>query len=274
MKKLLILMLSLTCLLMVACSEKPTISLEDGYFQIVKKITAKEEISEKYINDLLKGYDITEGEEFKVAGGNVDGSDYVQRPFVYKDDNSSLSVTYSNYNNENQILPIYTFKDKGGDINLSFTPGLAEEGDIYSVMVSRDNLEQHEELCSDLYNNDGKWFEIYMDIIKSTEDEDMDIKTIKSLTKVEPKVEEYPATSSFNLDLTGYTFETEEESLTVQITKDNQIYGVLYNDLENGFTSSFYDKTLMNKDEKVHTGIIAYVKDLNKQKEVLNYITK
>lgn len=60
MKRTILGLLSLLCLLLIGCTQQKvenSESLRDGYFQIAEKLVTKEEISSKYIKKLLSGYD-------------------------------------------------------------------------------------------------------------------------------------------------------------------------------------------------------------------------
>ena len=64
MKELILILASLICLFTVGCTsskEENTSSLEYAYFNIVDKKINKEEITEKYLKNLLKGYKYEKG---------------------------------------------------------------------------------------------------------------------------------------------------------------------------------------------------------------------
>ena len=81
-------------------------------FSIAEKLVTKEEISSKYIKKLLNGYNYKKDEEFKIEGQNIDGSDYIQQPYTFTNGNESLNITHSNFNNKEQIHPLYSLKDE------------------------------------------------------------------------------------------------------------------------------------------------------------------
>ena len=115
MKRTILGLLSLGCILLMGCTQQKVDkveSLRDAYFQIAEKLVTKEEISSKYIKKLLSGYNYKKDEEFKIEGGNIDGSDYIQQPYTFTNGNESLNITHSNFNNEEQIHPLYTLNDK------------------------------------------------------------------------------------------------------------------------------------------------------------------
>ena len=129
-------------------------SLRDVYFQIAEKIVNKEEISSKYIKKLLNGYNYKKDEEFKIEGQNIDGSDYIQQPYTFTNGNESLNITHSNFNNEEQIHPLYTLNDKKGETNLSILIPDVEEVEIsYMYTANRDNLKDHKDILEKLGNN-------------------------------------------------------------------------------------------------------------------------
>ena len=129
-------------------------SLRDAYFQIAEKIVNKEEISSKYIKKLLNGYNYKKDEEFKIEGQNIDGSDYIQQPYTFTNGNESLNITYSNFNNEEQIHPLYSLKDEKGETNLSILiPEIDDTKMRYMYIANRDNLKDHKKLLEKLDNN-------------------------------------------------------------------------------------------------------------------------
>ena len=137
-------------------------SLRDAYFQIAEKIVNKEEISSKYIKKLLNGYNYKKDEEFKIEGQNIDGSDYIQQPYTFTNGNESLNITYSNFNNEEQIHPLYNLKDEKGETNLSILlPEIDDTKMRYMYIANRDNLKDHKKLLEKLDNNEGKWRDVY-----------------------------------------------------------------------------------------------------------------
>ena len=67
MKRTILGLLSLVCLLLIGCTQQKldkSESLRDAYFQIAEKLVNKEEISSKYIKKLLSGYEYKKDEEF------------------------------------------------------------------------------------------------------------------------------------------------------------------------------------------------------------------
>ena len=169
MKRTILGLLSLVCLLLIGCTQQKvekSESLRDGYFQIAEKLVTKEEISSKYIKKLLSGYNYKKDEEFKIEGGNIDGSDYIQQPYTFTNGNESLIITHSNFNNEEQISPLYTLKDKKGETNLSILMPDVEDGEIsYMYTANRDNLKDHKDILEKLGNSKGKWSDAYIKVI-------------------------------------------------------------------------------------------------------------
>lgn len=279
--------LGLACLgsiLLVGCSQQKvekSESLQEAYFQIGEKVVAKKDIDDKYIKNLLSGYNYEKGEEFKLENGNIDGSDYIQQPYIFTNENESLTITHSNYNNEEQIEPLYNIKDENGESNLSILMSNMEDDNYnYSYMytVTRDNIKEHKELINLIDQKLGEWHDIYLNLIDNVcSTNDIDIKSIKELVGVEPTIEEYPfdIDPSLNLTMTGYIFETDDEMLIIQYIKEyNKIWSVFYNDKNSNTINNLTQKTLINKEDKLHTGIIAYVNNFEMQKKLLEYIEK
>ena len=279
MKRTILGLLSLVCVLLIGCTQQKvekSESLRDGYFQIAEKLVTKEEISSKYIKKLLSGYNYKKDEEFKIEGGNIDGSDYIQQPYTFTNGNESLNITYSNFNNEEQIYPLYSLKDEKGETNLSILiPEIDDTKMRYMYIANRDNLKDHKKLLEKLDNNEGKWHDVYIKVIDNVcSINDMDIEDIKNLLGVEYSVNEYPydEKSSLGLNVVEYIFETDDEMFMVQYIKEkDKIFNVFYNDKNTNTINTLSDNKLIDEKKKLHTGIIAYVKGLDKQKELLDY---
>ena len=251
-------------------------SLRDAYFQIAEKIVNKEEISSKYIKKLLNGYNYKKDEEFKIEGGNIDGSDYIQQPYTFTNGNESLNITHSNFNNEEQIHPLYTLNDKKGETNLSILIPDVEEVEIsYMYTANRDNLKDHKDILEKLGNNQGKWSDVYIKVIDNVcSTNNMDIEDIKNLLGVEYSVNEYPydEKSSLSLNIVEYIFETDDEMFMVQYVKEkDKIFNVFYNDKNTNTINTVVDNKLIDEKKNLHTGIIAYIEGLDKQRELLDY---
>lgn len=251
-------------------------SLRDAYFQIAEKIVNKEEISSKYIKKLLNGYNYKKDEEFKIEGQNIDGSDYIQQPYTFTNGNESLNITYSNFNNEEQISPLYSLKDEKGETNLSILlPDIENTKMRYMYIANRDNLKDHKDLLEKLDNNEGKWHDVYIKVIDNVcSTNDMDIEDIKNLLGVEYSVNEYPydEKSSLGLNVVEYIFETDDEMFMVQYIKEkDKIFNVFYNDKNTNTINTVVDNKLIDEKKNLHTGICTYVKDFDKQRELLDY---
>ena len=251
-------------------------SLRDVYFQIAEKIVNKEEISSKYIKKLLNGYNYKKDEEFKIEGQNIDGSDYIQQPYTFTNGNESLNITYSNFNNEEQIYPLYSLKDEKGETNLSILiPEIGDTKMRYMYIANRDNLKDHKKLLEKLDNNEGKWRDVYIKVIDNVcSTNDMDIEDIKNLLGVEYSVNEYPydEKSSLGLNVVEYIFETDDEMFMVQYIKEkDKIFNVFYNDKNTNTINTVVDNKLIDEKKNLHTGICTYVEDFDKQRELLDY---
>lgn len=279
MKRTILGLLSLGCILLMGCTQQKVDkveSLRDAYFQIAEKIVNKEEISSKYIKKLLNGYNYKKDEEFKIEGQNIDGSDYIQQPYIFTNGNESLNITYSNFNNEEQIHPLYNLKDEKGETNLSILlPEIDDTKMRYMYTANRDNLKDHKELLKKLDNNEGKWHDVYIKVIDNVcSTNDMDIEDIKNLLGVEYSVNEYPydKKSSLGLNVVEYIFETDDEMFVVQYIKEkDKIFNVFYNDKNTNTINTVVDNKLIDEKMNLHTGIITYVEDFDKQRELLDY---
>ena len=239
MKRTILGLLSLVgCIALVGCTQQKvetSESLKDAYFQIAEKLVNKEEISSKYIKKLLNGYNYKKDEEFKIEGQNIDGSDYIQQPYTFTNGNESLNITYSNFNNEEQIHPLYNLKDEKGETNLSILlPEIDDTKMRYMYIANRDNLKDHKKLLEKLDNNEGKWRDVYIKVIDNVcSTNDMDIEEIKNLLGIEYNIDEYPydEKSSLGLNVVEYIFETDDEMFMVQYIKEkDKIFNVFYND--------------------------------------------
>ena len=279
MKRTILGLLSLGCILLMGCTQQKVDkveSLRDAYFQIAEKIVNKEEISSKYIKKLLNGYNYKKDEEFKIEGQNIDGSDYIQQPYTFTNGNESLNITYSNFNNEEQIHPLYNLKDEKGETNLSILlPEIDDTKMRYMYIANRDNLKDHKKLLEKLDNNEGKWRDVYIKVIDNVcSTNDMDIEDIKNLLGVEYSVNEYPydEKSSLGLNVVEYIFETDDEMFMVQYIKEkDKIFNVFYNDKNTNTINTVVDNKLIDEKKNLHTGIIAYIEGLDKQRELLDY---
>lgn len=264
MKRTILGLLSLGCILLMGCTQQKVDkveSLRDAYFQIAEKIVNKEEISSKYIKKLLNGYNYKKDEEFKIEGQNIDGSDYIQQPYTFTNGNESLNITYSNFNNEEQIHPLYSLKDEKGETNLSILiPEIDDTKMRYMYIANRDNLKDHKKLLEKLDNNEGKWHDVYIKVIDNVcSINDMDIEDIKNLLGVEYSVNEYPydEKSSLGLNVVEYIFETDDEMFMVQYIKEkDKIFNVFYNDKNTNTINTVVDNKLI--DEKKNL-LLVYV---------------
>ena len=279
MKRTILGLLSLGCILLMGCTQQKVDkveSLRDAYFQIAEKIVNKEEISSKYIKTLLHGSTYKTDEDFKIAGQNIDGSDYIQQPYTFTNGNESLNITYSNFNNEEQIHPLYSLKDEKGETNLSILiPEIDDTKMRYMYIANRDNLKDHKKLLEKLDNNEGKWHDVYIKVIDNVcSINDMDIEDIKNLLGVEYSVNEYPydEKSSLGLNVVEYIFETDDEMFMVQYIKEkDKIFNVFYNDKNTNTINTVVDNKLIDEKKNLHTGICTYVEDFDKQRELLDY---
>ena len=124
-------------------------------------------------------------------------------------------------------------------------------------------------------NNEGKWHDVYIKVIDNVcSINDMDIEDIKNLLGVEYSVNEYPydEKSSLSLNIVEYIFETDDEMFMVQYVKEkDKIFNVFYNDKNTNTINTVVDNKLIDEKKNLHTGIIAYIEGLDKQRELLDY---
>lgn len=277
MKRTILGLLSLGCILIIGCTQQKvekSESLIDSYFQIAEKLVIKEEISSNYIKQLLIGYNYKKGEEFKKEDGNIDGSDYIQQPYTFTNGNESFTITHSNFDNDEQIQPLYTLNDEKGETNLSILMPDVEDGEIsYMYTANRDNLKDHKDILEKLGDSKGEWSDVYIKVIDNVvSTNDMNIEYIKNLLGVEYSVNEYPYDEKSSLNIVEYIFETDGEMFMVQWIKEkDKIFNVFYNDKNTNTINTLVNNQLIDENKKLHTGIIAYVKGLDKQKELLDY---
>ncbi|MGL5312199.1 MAG: hypothetical protein ACRC92_03020 [Peptostreptococcaceae bacterium] len=278
MRKTVLAILSLGCIFSTGCTQQKVEKLEslrEAYFQMAEKLVIKEEINSKYIKELLNGYKYEKGEEFKIEGGNLDGSDYIQQPYIFTDGDESLTITHSNYNSEEQLQPLYTLKDENGEINLAILLSDTEDSETsYMYTANRDNLKEHKVLLEKLNKDYGKWYDTYIKVIDNIcSTNDLDIEDIKNFLGTEYTVNEYPydVEPSLGLNIVEYSFENSDEMFMVQYLKENDmILNVFYNDKNINTINTVIDNKLINEKDKLYTGILTYVEGLDKQKELLD----
>jgi hypothetical protein len=287
-KRSLILVIILLTLLMVGCSferVKSASSLRDGYFEISRKIDSGDKITESYVKKILVGYDCEKGEEFRMEKQNIDGSDYVQRPYIYKDGNETLTVTYSNENGQDIVQPLYEVKDDKGSISIAYTPINPDE--IYNVdgveqkpslmfIVTRNNIKSYEKICKLLDNEyddyEKKYHKISQNIATSN---DLTISDVEKLLGFKPVVDEYKLNEDKSLNVISYFFEKGKAGIGVDFIKEkNKFWQVSYTDNEKFTIKTTIDKDLINKSNKLHTGIATYVESIDDQERLLNEIMK
>ncbi len=140
--------------------------------------------------------------------------------------------------------------------------------------ANSDNLNAHKELLKEL-DNKGKWNEVYLKVIDNVcSTNDMDIEEIKNLLGIEYNIDEYPydEKSNLGLNIVEYIFETDDDMFTVNYIKEkNKIYNVFYNDKNTDTINILVNNKLIDEKNKLHTGIITYVKGLDKQRELLDF---
>lgn len=276
-------MLCAMFIFMVGCSASrvevaPT--LEEAYFDILNKNINKQEISKKYLSQFLSGYEYKKGETFKMEGGNLDGSDYIQQPYEFSRGNEKLIITHSNYNNVESIEPLYTLTNKDGETSISYlgaTEEIEGEEEIdtnrFMVSTTSSDISKHIEISDKLDDEKGQWDGIYHIVSHNViDDNDMNIDSIKKLVNVEPSTEEYEdkLETDSNQKVLVYNFETDEEMLMVEYLKDiNKIWRVMYVNKDSSTIKNIANKNLLKKEDKLHTGILAYVENADRQRELL-----
>lgn len=287
MKKQLLILTSLAFIFTVGCSKtkiEKADSLEDAYFEISKKLENKEEVSKNYIKELLKGYKYEKGEELRMGGGNIDGSDYVQQPYIFTNENEKLTITHSNDYNKSIIQPQYEVKTDNGDTTLSYIESIEEyenpdeEVPKNSGMFTavRNDIRLHEEIYNLVGKSNSKWEEIYHKVSNNIATiNDINIEDIKKLIDVKPSVDEEKFYEDSSLTSVNYTFENEKEMLMIQCIKEkNKVFNVFYNNQDTFTFKTTIDRDLIKENDKLHTGISSFVKDVKTQEELINKIIK
>ncbi|MCR8746990.1 hypothetical protein [Romboutsia lituseburensis] len=284
MKRIILLVTSIAIIFLVGCSQsraEKAESLKDAYFKIVEKNLKNEEIDNKYLKQLLQGYEYTKDKAFRMEGENIDGSDYVQQPYVFINRNEKLVIIHSNFNNKEQIQPLYSIKKNNNEVTISYQDRESElknkenssKDDFMFTLIS-DNIKTHQYISNKLQHDKGKWDKIYNKIANNiAKNNSIDIVEISSLIGDKASSQEYQESlnSPINLNIKEYIFENNDETLMVKYLKDkNKILEVFYNDKESGTIKTTMDKHLLNEQEKLHTGIITYINNKEFQKELFN----
>lgn len=288
MKKKILMIACIVSIFVIGCSQsniKNADSLEDAYFDILNKNINEERVTKKYLTQLLSGYKYKKGETFKMEGGNLDGSDYIQQPYEFSRENEKLIITHSNYNNVESIEPLYTLTNELGETSISYLGATEEikgeeELDSNRFMVSNRSFDmnKHIEISNKLNNKKGQWDDIYHIVSNNVVDiNDMDIESIKELVKVEPSLEEYEdkLETDLNHKVLVYNFETDEEMLMVEYLKDiNKIWRVMYVNKDISTIKNIANKKLLKNEDELHTGILTYVENPDMQRDLLKTTTK
>ncbi len=287
MKKLILILASLICLFTVGCTsskEENASSLEYAYFDIVDKKINKEEITEKYLKNLLKVYKYEKGEEL-ILEDAFDGKDHIQQPYTFTNDNEELILTHMIYGDDESVTPLYSIKNGNIEMSLSYLDSNEddESNNTNNFMVSMlsDDIKLHKKISDKLSDKNSTWSEIYYNIAESIAlDKDIDIQTIKKLLKKEPSIEKYKddlkvyqnePISSNVYNLIFYTFENDDEKIMVEYIKEkDKIWNVSY--FGNSTNKNTLNKPLINVKEKFHTGLSAFINDKVIQKELLDMI--
>lgn len=288
MKRIILLVASISIIFLIGCSRsraEKIASLKDAYFKIVEKNLKNEEIDNKYLKVLLQGYEYTKDKAFRMDEGNIDGSDYVQQPYVFINGDEKLVLTHSNFNNKEQIQPLYSIKKNNNEVTISYQDSKSElnhkngasKHDFMFTLIS-DNIKIHQQISNKLHNDKEKWDKIYNQISANiAKNNNIDILEIDRLIGGKYFSQEYQESlnSTINLNIKEYIFENNDETLMVKYLKDkNKILEVFYNDKESGTVKTTMDKKLLNEQEKLHTGIITYINNKEFQKELFNDVIK
>lgn len=288
MKRIILLVISIAIIFLIGCSRlraEKTESLKDAYFKIVEKSLKNEEIDNEYLKVLLQGYEYTKDKAFKMYEGNLDGSDYVQQPYVFINGSEKLVLIQSNFNNKEQIQPLYCIKKNNNEVTISYQDsksGLNHENgsskhDFMFTLIS-DNIKIHKKISNKLHHDKESWDKIYNKISTDiAENNNIDILEIDRLIGEKHFSQEYQESlnSTINLNIKEYIFENNDETLMVKYLKDkNKILEVFYNDKESGTIKTTMDKKLLNEQEKLHTGIITYINNKDFQKELFDDVIK
>lgn len=288
MKRIILLVISIAIIFLIGCSRsraEKTESLKDAYFKIVEKSLKNEEIDNEYLKVLLQGYEYTKDKAFKMDEGNLDGSDYVQQPYVFINGSEKLVLIKSNFNNKEQIQPLYCIKKNNNEVTISYQDsksGLNHENgsskhDFMFTLIS-DNIKIHKKISNKLHHDKESWDKIYNKISTDiAENNNIDILEIDRLIGEKYFSQEYQESlnSTINLNIKEYIFENNDETLMFKYLKDkNKILEVFYNDKESGTIKTTMDKKLLNEQEKLHTGIITYINNKDFQKELFDDVIK
>lgn len=288
MKRIILLVISIAIIFLIGCSRsraEKTESLKDAYFKIVEKSLKNEEIDNEYLKVLLQGYEYTKDKAFKMDEGNLDGSDYVQQPYVFINGSEKLVLIKSNFNNKEQIQPLYCIKKNNNEVTISYQDsksGLNHENgsskhDFMFTLISN-NIKIHKKISNKLHHDKESWDKIYNKISTDiAENNNIDILEIDRLIGEKYFSQEYQESlnSTINLNIKEYIFENNDETLMVKYLKDkNKILEVFYNDKESGTIKTTMDKKLLNEQEKLHTGIITYINNKDFQKELFDDVIK
>lgn len=288
MKRIILLVTSIAIIFLIGCSRsraEKAESLKYAYFKIVEKNLKDEEIDKKYLKALLEGYEYTKDKAFKMDDGNLDGIDYVQQPYVFMNGDEKLVLIHSNFNNKEQIQPLYSIKKNNNEVTISYQDSKSELNNQYSsskhdfmfTLIS-DNIKIHQQISNKLHHDKEKWDKIYNQISTNiAKNNNIDILEIGHLIGGKYFSQEYQESlnSTVNLNIKEYIFENNDETLMVKYLKDkNKILEVFYNDKESGTIKTTMDKKLLNEQEKLHTGIITYINNEEFQKELFDDVIK
>ncbi|MPM62120.1 hypothetical protein SDC9_108986 [bioreactor metagenome] len=284
MKRIILLVTSIAIIFLIGCSrsrEEKAKSLKDAYFKIVEKNLKNEEIDNKYLKVLLEGYNYTKDKAFRMDDGNLDGSDYVQQPYVFMNGDEKLVLIHTNFDNKEQIQPLYSIKKNNNEVTISYQDSKSElnhqddssKHDFMFTLIS-DNIKIHQHISNKLHHDKERWDKIYNQISANiAKNNDIDILEIGQLIGGKYFSQEYQ--ESLNSTIKEYIFENNDETLMVKYLKDkNKILEVFYNDKESGTIKTTMDKKLLNEQEKLHTGIITYINNKEFQKELFDDVIK
>lgn len=275
-KRSLILVIILLALLMVGSfleRVKSASSLRNGHFEIARKVDSGDEVTESYVKKVLAGYDYKKGRE-------VRGSDYVQQSYTYKDGNETLTITYTSQKGKVMVHSLYEVKDDKGSIAIGYTPINPNESydqkPVLMVVIISNDIKSYENICKILDNEYDDYEKEYHKIAQNIATlNDLTISDVEKSLGFKPVVDEYELSKDKSLNAISYLFEKDKASISVDFIKEtNKVLKVSYRDDEKLTLKTTSDKGLINKSNKLHTGVVTYVESLDDQERLLNEILK
>lgn len=270
MKKIILLLVPLICIIVVGCttsSTKKAETLKDAYFTIAKKIEKSDNITENYIKSLLKGYKY---EKEDVVKDYINDSD--AQPHRFTNNNETLTIFNYTIKNKSYFDITYMLKNDLNSVQIAYSkansPTHSKDG-LYTY-VSVSDLKLYEKLSSILDIDKSKLLDNYNTISKDIlEKKDININELKKLIGMEPIFKELNKSSQEIL----YSFGNDIEGIGAYYIKDeNKISRVTYGLRQGGFMKSTIGINSTENREHPSTSITTYVDSIEKQEKSLNLI--